>query len=742
MLNRTTSLLLSTTLVLSLLTISTDLSAQEIRWERVDRTDEGPIERVEMEDVEIAPDGTPIIFANDGIYLLEGTDGIPSRAIKVDSTLAVSGLDVRGNLVHAVNAQALYRSEDNGRSWQMVIDLEAKAPLPADGDDLFIRDYNRQTIYRLRPDGSQGASYPYPVDIDYVTVSPSGTLYALSQDFRQMPVLHVSYDDGNTWLDIEPTNLSDRESYVTISVLGDSVLALRTGQGFVLSHDGGKSWTDIIPAGSFFKSRFALSNDGTLFRIGPSEVDHEKGEYLDVVYSSADSGTTWDRCRTIESSAFIMDDGTIYADHQGALGIAENCSAPWSALSRGFRNVTASPIYATESSLYAGIRNHDGLFSGTPGQTDYFRSTNDGSTWSEVTTIPQGLLTVLSDETFTLLVDTIVFDTTNVWSRTIQRKKLLVSNDQGSGWTGSLPYLFGPRLERRVEIESAAVQSILVTEIENDYSTLHNYFVSTDGGTSFSVPGGWSDSGSFRPRWMTMLSDGQILAAGSRWEDESTFIDYGFNRLDPTTGTTEWLGGPELGYLKRSDDGTVYGWDEGKLYRSEDDGENWIELTAPSGMELPEEVTERPGALLFARDGTVTMLSRDGGETWSRYQTYRQPGGDTTQLWSPIPSVVLEDGTIYQTVRVDDIDPGRANQSGPGDTRTYRHYTLARSTDGGTTWDLPLGETHAHLDVLSIALSGGNTLVIGTRNNGIYRAVVASSVNGEFEIESIDLDIR
>jgi photosystem II stability/assembly factor-like uncharacterized protein len=112
--------------------------------------------------------------------------------------------------------------------------------------------------------------------------------------------------------------------------------------------------------------------------------------------------------------------------------------------------------------------------------------------------------------------------------------------------------------------------------------------------------------------------------------------------------------------------------DEGDLYRTEDSGETWSKLSAPSGDPIFFEDADRGWA---GGRGFLTnpYSTRDGGATWS--------GGPLPSNW---PYMLPFDQYVGPPVKADD---GRLILAQTGTTNDASTLTLAESTDDGETWN-------------------------------------------------------
>ncbi len=138
-----------------------------------------------------------------------------------------------------------------------------------------------------------------------------------------------------------------------------------------------------------------------------------------------------------------------------------------------------------------------------------------------------------------------------------------------------------------------------------------------------------------------------------------------------------------LHHVARSATGKIYmAAEAGMVYRSDDDGETWIELPSPyEGSFFAALPMEDDVVLLFGLRGHL-YRSEDAGETWTE----------------------LETGTVAMLTDGLDLGGGRVVITGLGGTLLY-------SSDGGRSFDLRPRPTRRGISAAAVAPDGAVVLV-------------------------------
>ncbi len=213
-----------------------------------------------------------------------------------------------------------------------------------------------------------------------------------------------------------------------------------------------------------------------------------------------------------------------------------------------------------------------------------------------------------------------------------------------------------------------------------------------------------------------------------------------------------------------SQDGTVYIIVRGNVFRSQNQGEEWLRLhRGLDNHSQPDSLVIAPSAanvLYLGVPGDGVYASQDGGDTWEA----RNEGLSNLEIaWVAVapddPNLVLaetEAGSLYRsetggqtwTAVLTDVGataigfaPGTAApwflSSGEGE--------LFTSTDQGITWSA-LGSLPADSGVVALALSPefatDRTLYLGTAEHGLYRSTDGGETFSDFNQGLEDLRIE
>jgi photosystem II stability/assembly factor-like uncharacterized protein len=179
--------------------------------------------------------------------------------------------------------------------------------------------------------------------------------------------IHRSTDGGSNWTEV----LS--EAWLIVNkgcVAADGTLYVRTNQErFYSSSDDGQNWTAI-------EDNLDMSEESNVLAATSSELllGAEHG-----VWASADNGTTWS----------ASNDGLVASNPFAIIAHSSGSVAAGNGLVSGLSTMSPNGdwTYHSEMAPEVAINGDGDMFSGAPGG-DLWRSTNGGSSWSQVGGLP------------------------------------------------------------------------------------------------------------------------------------------------------------------------------------------------------------------------------------------------------------------------------------------------------------------------------------------------------------------
>jgi photosystem II stability/assembly factor-like uncharacterized protein len=359
----------------------------------------------ENPDVLLAGTGNNQYYNRAGGYL--STDGGDSwqQTLMAENINAVEFALSQPDIAYAGSADAVYRSEDGGRTWQRVAGGEngwgppgvrAGFPIdfqvdPRDPDRIFANNYGGGNF--LSTDSGHTwtvASKGYTgAQVRDIAVDPTaaGRVFAAARSG-----LFVSTDGGDDWVGLSYPPAASLEWYVVAVDPTDPqhVLAANNWNGVILqSHDGGRVWRPVSQRPdesiSWRAIAFAPSDPATVY-AGTSAF-FSAGTFDDRmsaggIYVSRDGGATWTPANDARSQDANVtnlmvdpyDPQVVYAatGNHGLLKTTDGGQS-WTAINQGLPepralSVVLHPVDA--GIVYAGL--------GTAG---LYRSPDGGATW-------------------------------------------------------------------------------------------------------------------------------------------------------------------------------------------------------------------------------------------------------------------------------------------------------------------------------------------------------------------------
>lgn len=502
------------------------------------------------------------------IALLPTSSTTNFSALFYDGTRLYAGTGSEGG-----GGRDIYRSTDDGQTWTA---FNAGLPLTTRinsfakiGDTLFVATgvyFNsglNSGVYRSTNNGQTWtpASTGLPANSSVNAILAKGdTLFAGigNSNFGSAGV-YRSTNFGATWTQVPAVTLNPLSLTLNLNTI------LAGGEGGVRrSTDGGETWMTpaTSPSDGFVR---AMTQTGGVFYAATSTLN------IGGVWRSTDDGVTWTRTSLYNAGVWSLTTkaGVVWAGRRlfGLYRTADG-GAVWSEASSGIRQVGATTLFAVADTLYAGT------YSGAN------RTTNGGATWQNINNgLPAGLVVAFAKTSDTL------FAAINTSFGLFSEQTLARTTTGGAVWT-PLPFTTNPN-------------ALIATGGALFVGTNGNsVFRSTDGGNMWqSINTGLPNSSVSITEFAasgTMLfltsSDGVFRSTtqGNSWEN-----------ISPVTGSFRSLA------LNGT---TLFASNFDNIYRSTNSGTSWT--TAQNG--LPSGIST-----LIARNGTLYAGLQSGGIYYS-----------------------------------------------------------------------------------------------------------------------------
>ena len=526
----------------------------------------------------------------------------------------------QGYIFMALHDNVLYRSADNGITWQKM------PPTPADiwywpltvAPDGNLYAGKIETLYRSVDQGQTWGQIG-SVYHDIITALPSGEMLVATAFPKE---IKRSTDGGQTWATV--SSGIDAAGGFAYDSATDVVYAWssKSGPADSLDHvlrstDQGQTWTVMLARINLEPFQMAFAPNGSIF-VGGS----------DLLWRSTDNGANWTALEPAMSSdnyqqmhIAALPTGRLLAFEWYLSKYSDDNGATWQPLEDGVGNVFSHYTVLPNGTVFA-----------QRGYNSLHRSTDNGQTW---TFAANG---VLRSSVSTLQH----IDEARMLALTLDG--LFYSEDSGSSWTliwteinGRNSYLDGSLMLSLASDGTwylwNGVEVIKFTNEGQDHTILNTGTVASAGGNfnglwtnpyqngtlyiassdglHRSVDGGsnWNFINSFSPAKLFFLTDGSLLA------------NQGNTTFKSTDGGATWLplARPPISYVAPTDE--VYSLDNSTpaLFYSPDGGLTWDSTAISSNATLSEHLTVNTAGYLFLLGGFegIVFRSVDNGRTFN-----------------------------------------------------------------------------------------------------------------------------
>ena len=669
---------------------------------------------------------------------------------------------IRPNVIYAVTS-ALWRSEDTGRTWSMI--------LP---------DPKKNTVEHMRGDHASAAltsddpAYPAGHRVRMVAVDPNDSkrLYLALTGRRaggsSTTALLLSADYGRTWSKLKEFT---EEQVLLISLLpGKSTVTVVTDAAAHVMAGG--EWQRFAgPAGQKIQSASAGAQDGVEYVYATTA---EPGG----LYVSRDGARTWEKSKLhsgdmrMQSIACSWKHGaTAYVGFAGPrtagrnYGVAKTTDGgkTWSIAYQESSEPAENVEHSWVADFYGGGGTIRDIYV-APGDPNVvqltdscprpLRTVDGGRTWREVMSAYRGKDRWGRDKWTTTGYDTttcygVHFDPFNPKNMFISYTDvgLWKSIDGGQSWMSSIRGTpshwanttywveFDPKVRGLMWGAFARTHDLPRPKMwrQNDPDNFQGGIgISRDGGDHWVVAQGLPEMAvthlildpdspvGARTLYAAAFGKGVYKSAddGKTWVLKNSGIDYKQPfawRLTRAKNGTLYLV-----VARRSDDGSIGGPGDGALYRSTDGAESWVKMKLPEGVNGPTGLSLDPEdnsrmylsawgvSYTKGTDGGGVFLSTDDGQTWKAVFTESQHVYDV-KVDPRNPNVVYNCGFSNGAYR--SADRGITWKRIKGFNFKWGHRVIPDPSDaakvyittfGGSVWHGPAeGDPNSQEDVVT-----------------------------------------
>ena len=526
--------------------------------------------------------------------------------------------DQSGFLYAIASGSGLYRSSDNGESWNWLTNSVGSSLAISPSGVLFTnidgisRSYDHGSTWEAANQGLTGDLGEIR-SIQAITIDQDGVIYGgVVHGTEGPPGVFVSHDEGDSWafFDINPTNYME---YIELAVSPEGNIYLGSNEMLKMSIDQGETWEDLNPIPAIFGvSSLTFDTAGTLYAANRWDMG---------VYRTLDNATSWELIMEDEATSIsINSENEIFlGTRYNGMRRSADGGISWDTINNGLPNQELYCLVSTTNSVFAG-----GI--GT------YRSMNDGNVWEEkvegmiishvssMAVDDEGVIYALGNKVWRsddgggnwiVISDTLtgnfakimvygndVYLAINSWIS----GRLLKSSDNGETWEQISSF------ENRL-IDFEFSQSGDVFAVMEYLGVLK----STDGGYNWILTA--------FPQ--SIYNDIEINNQGTILASEQDYPYYIYRSDDgganASSINTEFINN-SVEKIIAGNNGQFFMASDGNLFRSQDNGYTWVNITDlfPGTPFLTVAETDNQ-AVLYAGDYYDFYRSEDFGLTWSLF---------------------------------------------------------------------------------------------------------------------------
>ncbi len=521
----------------------------------------------------------------------------------------------------------------------------------------------------------------------------------------------------------------------SLCVDGTDLFAGTPGAGVFLSTDNSANWTPIDNGLSDLSIQ-ALSADGSKVYAGTSSG----------VFVSTNAGSSWNLSNAgltnLQVNALASDDSFLFAGTSGGVFRSSDNGATWESDSSGLTNPNVHSLLVKGDTIFAGSSFPSAGGSIPPDLTYFFRSTDHGASWdqlSEPFQIPVNLMAANNTYLFISFggvlyrssdggnnwsldspdpqgITAIAVDSTDIFAGNDRAGAVMISTDNGDNW----------QIRNNGLTDSTVVS--LVTNGSDVFAGgfSRGVFRSTDDGLHWTqASNGLSGT---VPRSIASAGGQLLVATGTSGVFESP------------NGGTDWTSLLDLGWLPGmsfytysasalcANDSTIYIGSYGGVVESTNNGSKW---TVSKGFFYQvNSIVISPSQIYAGTNGGGVYVSTDNGATFNQTNS-GLTDLDITTLAFIGQSFLAGTDTAGVFISTDDGTDWTAAKVGiPGDSHIFAFSVdssdvfaatdrgILVSTDEGKSW-VAQSQGLPPVPIQAIASSNKN-LYAGTDGDGVY----------------------
>lgn len=579
--------------------------------------------------------------------------------------LYVGSADNQGNIFTATTnyTTLLYRSSDNGNTWQQRLDggLDFNAVASSPNGTIFAGTFymfsfhgqfiQNGQIFRSIDRGQTWSAVNFPsLAVSALKINSNNDVFVATTEG-----LFRSGNNGSSFGLIRSGSTGD------IFLNSQNHIFIRTLTGLFRSTDNGSSWT-LIDNGTEIKMPISEDASGNLY-----------SGYSGIIYKSTDNGTSWNLFADLTaysiyevSSIVFKSQGSIIASTSKGIFRSDNGGSNWIKANKGIRDPQVMSIAVKGKTIFTASHNSVSrsmdngnnwieLNNGLPSMgtreiltgsgenvfanvtaSGLYRSLNNGDSWSVVQSLPPNTY-----------ISNIITGAANKIFLTTGDGVILKSDNNGDNWldiTSNLPdslQYYGLSLDQQNNLFVSVERSSWFTPLKGIYK-------STNDGAS------WNELNTeIAPQDMIINSKGIFFA---KLGNSLIKSENGGNNFSQLTPLQEYV----IDYTVGSSDEIYMHSTFNKIYKiskSTDNGDSWTDHTGILDNQLVYELkTDINSQLLAASQSgmyrleaplAVTQTGNSMPEKFLLSQNYPNPFNPATSIGFSLPNNTSVSMNIY-----------------------------------------------------------------------------------------------